>query len=82
MVTVMSFFPKPMQDEEWVYRALYNGISGTKAHLTWYVGTIVNFGTIYGPLSAFFVFLLWVFYSSCIFLIGAEMVHNLSPAKK
>ncbi|OGW41098.1 MAG: hypothetical protein A2Y97_12360 [Nitrospirae bacterium RBG_13_39_12] len=43
---------------------------------TWYVGTIVVYGTIYGPLTAFVVFLLWVFYSSCIFLIGAEVVHN------
>jgi membrane protein len=48
---------------------------------TWYVGTVVQFGTIYGPLTAFFVFLLWVFYSSCIFLIGAEVVHNLSELK-
>lgn len=43
---------------------------------TWYVGTVIEFGTIYGPLTAFVVFLLWVFYSSCIFLIGAEIVHN------
>jgi membrane protein len=43
---------------------------------TYYVGTIVQFGTIYGSLTAFVVFLLWVFYSSCIFLIGAEVVHN------
>jgi len=49
---------------------------------TWYVGTIVKFGTIYGPLTAFIVFLLWVFYSSCIFLIGAEVVHNQGQYKK
>ncbi len=49
---------------------------------TWYVGTVVEFGTIYGPLTAFVIFLLWVFYSSCIFLVGAEMVHNLSSYKK
>ncbi|MEW6570720.1 MAG: YihY/virulence factor BrkB family protein, partial [Nitrospirota bacterium] len=49
---------------------------------TWYVGTVVKFGTIYGPLSAFVVFLLWVFYSICILLIGAEMVHNLGTSKK
>jgi len=48
---------------------------------TWYVGTVVQFGTIYGPLTAFVVFLLWVFYSSCIFLIGAEVVHNLSAQR-
>ncbi len=49
---------------------------------TWYVGILLSFGTIYGPLTAFVVFLLWVFYSSCIFLIGAELVHNLIIAKK
>lgn len=49
---------------------------------TWYVGTIVKFGTIYGPLTAFVVLLLWVFYSACIFLIGAEVVHNLGHYKK
>jgi membrane protein len=49
---------------------------------TWYVGTIVKFGTIYGSLTAFVVFLLWVFYSSCIFLIGAEVVHNQGSYKK
>ncbi|MFZ5906935.1 MAG: YihY/virulence factor BrkB family protein [Nitrospirota bacterium] len=49
---------------------------------TWYVGTVVKFGTIYGPLSAFVIFLLWMFYSSCIFLVGAELVHNLSAVRK
>ncbi len=49
---------------------------------TWYVGTVLKFGTIYGPLTAFVVFLLWVFYSSCIFLIGAEVVHNQSKYKR
>jgi len=43
---------------------------------TWYVGTIAKLGTIYGSLTAFVIFLLWVFYSACIFLIGAEIVHN------
>jgi membrane protein len=49
---------------------------------TWYVGTVAKFGTIYGPLTAFVVFLLWVYYSSCIFLIGAEIVHNQGQYKK
>ena len=49
---------------------------------TYYVGTIVQFGTIYGSLTAFVVFLLWVFYSSCIFLVGAEVVHNQGNYKK
>jgi uncharacterized BrkB/YihY/UPF0761 family membrane protein len=33
-------------------------------------------------MTAFVIFLLWFFYSSCIFLIGAEMVHNLGISKK
>jgi membrane protein len=49
---------------------------------TWYVGTVAKFGTIYGPLTAFVIFLLWVYYSSCIFLIGAEIVHNQGQYKK
>lgn len=49
---------------------------------TWYVGTILKFGTIYGPLTAFVLLLLWVFYSSCIFLIGAEIVHHQGQFKK
>jgi membrane protein len=43
----------------------------------WYVASITDLGKIYGSLSAFVVFLLWMFYSSSIFLIGAEIVHNL-----
>jgi membrane protein len=49
---------------------------------TWYVGSVIKFGSIYGPLTAFIIFLLWLFYSSCIFLIGAELVHNLITYKK
>jgi membrane protein len=36
-----------------------------------------QYGAVYGPLSTFVIFLLWVFYSACIFLIGAEIVRNL-----
>ncbi len=53
-----------------------------KHFFTWYVGNVVLFGSIYGPLTAFIVFLLWVFYSSCILLIGAEVVHNLGMYRK
>ncbi len=55
----------------------------TAKHLfTLYVVNVFRLGTIYGPLSAFVIFLLWVFYSSCIFLIGAEVVHNLDVSKE
>ena len=55
---------------------------GAKHIFTFYVFKVVKLGTIYGPLSAFIIFLLWGFYSSCIFLIGAETVHNLEVRKK
>lgn len=36
-----------------------------------------RFGNIYGPLTAFVIFLLWIFIAACIFLLGAEIVNNL-----
>lgn len=49
---------------------------------TWYVRSVVELGKIYGPLTAFISFLLWVFYSSSIFLIGAEIVHHSGITRK
>lgn len=49
---------------------------------TWYVSSVVELGKIYGPLTAIISFLLWGYYSSSIFLIGAEIVHNSGAAKK
>lgn len=48
---------------------------------TVYVVKVAKLGTIYGPLSAFVIFLLWVFYSSCIFLVGAEIVRNVEISR-
>lgn len=39
-----------------------------------------RFGSIYGPLTAFVLFLLWIFLAACIFLLGAEVVYNLGNA--
>ncbi|NJD56199.1 MAG: YihY/virulence factor BrkB family protein [Nitrospirae bacterium] len=52
-----------------------------KHAFTWYVSSVAHFGKIYGSLTAFVMFLLWMFYSSSIFLIGAEIVHNLQGQK-
>jgi len=52
-----------------------------KHAFTWYVSSVAHFGKIYGSLTAFVMFLLWMFYSSSIFLIGAEIVHNLQSPK-
>jgi membrane protein len=49
---------------------------------TWYVLGVAQFGRIYGSLTAFIVFLLWMFYSSSLVLIGAEIVYNLGRRKK
>ncbi|MBI5196560.1 MAG: YihY/virulence factor BrkB family protein [Nitrospirae bacterium] len=51
-----------------------------KHFFTWYVKNVIQIGTIYGSLTTFIVFLLWVYYSSCIFLLGAELVNNLEKA--
>jgi membrane protein len=88
LVTVTGayvFFPKTTEK---LSHALLGALFTTvmleiaKHIFTWYVGTVVVYGTIYGPLTAFIIFLLWVFYSSCIFLIGAEIVHNLTIHRK
>ncbi len=57
-------------------------LEAAKHLFTFYVVRITRLGTIYGPLSAFVFFLLWLYYSSCIFLIGAEFVHNLQSENK
>lgn len=57
-------------------------LEAAKYFFTFYVVEVAKFGAIYGSLSAFVIFLLWIFYSSCIFLIGAEIVHNKGNAGK
>jgi membrane protein len=49
---------------------------------TWYVSSFAQLGKIYGPLTAFISFLLWIFYASAIFLVGAEIVHNAGIVRK
>jgi len=49
---------------------------------TWYVEDIARLGRVYGPLTAVIVFLLWMFYSSSLFLIGAEIVYNSGRTRK
>lgn len=49
-----------------------------KHFFTWYVKNVIQFGTIYGSLTTFILFLLWVYYLSCIFLFGGEFVSNMN----
>jgi YihY family inner membrane protein len=49
-----------------------------KHFFTWYVKNVIHFGAIYGSLTTFILFLLWVYYLSIIFLFGGEFVNNLN----
>lgn len=55
----------------------------TAKHLfTFYMTVkISRLGAIYGSLTAIVTFLMWLFYSSSIFLVGAELVQNLGNRK-
>jgi membrane protein len=53
-------------------------LEAAKHLFTWYVLNVRNLGAVYGSLSAFVVFLLWIYFSSSIFLLGGEIVHNLT----
>jgi YihY family inner membrane protein len=60
--------------------ALFTAVlfEAAKHVFTYYiVMKITEFGNVYGPLSAVVIFLLWIFFAACIFLLGAELVHNL-----
>jgi membrane protein len=51
-------------------------------HLFTFVVTNIGYiGTIYGSLTTFILFLLWMYYLSCIFLLGGQFVNNLSNNK-
>ena len=57
-------------------------LEGARHLFTFYVVTAATqFGAIYGSLSSLVIFLLWIFYASCIFLIGAEMVEILTATR-
>ncbi|HIJ59430.1 MAG TPA: YihY/virulence factor BrkB family protein [Nitrospirae bacterium] len=49
---------------------------------TIYVTKLLQFGSIYGPLTAFVIFLIWIYYSSCILLMGAEFIHNVESNQR
>ena len=57
-------------------------LEAAKHLFTWYVATVSKLGTMYGSLAVFVTFLLWMYYSWSIFLIGAEIVHNMGLVRK
>ena len=40
---------------------------------SWYVNNVAHFGATYGPLSAFIAYMLWVWVSAMVVLLGAEL---------
>ncbi|MDA8432939.1 MAG: YihY/virulence factor BrkB family protein [Nitrospiraceae bacterium] len=63
-----------------LFTALFLEIA--KHCFTWYVVSVAHLGKVYGSLTAFVFFLLWMFYSACIFLVGAEVIRNLNGSKR
>jgi membrane protein len=58
---------------------LFEAAKHVFTHFT--VMQLYHFGNIYGPLTVSVIFLLWVFFAACIFLLGAEIVHNLDISR-
>jgi len=84
VMTLYLLLPRKMvKFKHAVSGALFTSIflEAAKHIFTLYVVKVSMLGTVYGPLSAFVIFLLWMYYSACIFLIGAEVVHNLSASR-
>ncbi len=52
-------------------------LEAAKHIFTILIGEVFDLGLIYGSLTVSIIFFLWVYYSWCIFLIGAETVHLL-----
>jgi membrane protein len=64
-----------------IFYALF--VEAAKHIFTLYaIAKVSQLGNIYGPLTAIVIFLLWVFYAACLFLVGAELVRNLGVAKQ
>ncbi len=85
VTTLYIFLPKKrIRLNHALSGALFTAVflEAAKHLFTLYVVQVAKLGTIYGPLSAFVIFLLWMFYSSSIFLIGAEVVNNLDSGKE
>lgn len=85
MIVVYLFLPKvKIRIKPVIFGSLFVSIMFeiVKHFFTFYVVKVAKLGAIYGPISAFVIFLLWVFYSSSIFLVGAEIVHMLNTSRK
>jgi len=64
--------------------ALFTGLLWELAkHLfTWYVVHLAEYSVFYGSLSTFVVFVLWVYYSSAILVVGGEFAYFLEEDRQ
>ncbi len=64
--------------------ALFTGLLWELAkHLfTWYVLNIARYSTLYGSLNTLVLFILWVYYSSAIVVLGAEFAYFLEEDRQ
>jgi membrane protein len=54
----------------------------TKQLFGWYVLRLGNFSMVYGSMSTLIIFVLWVYYSSAILILGGEFVFLLEKKRK
>jgi membrane protein len=82
LYTLLPLKRTPLRDALWggLFTAVL--LEAAKHLFTIYVvSTAPQFGAVYGSLAGFVIFLLWIFYSACIFLIGAEIVSTLKASR-
>ncbi|MEJ2678441.1 MAG: YihY/virulence factor BrkB family protein, partial [Gemmatimonadota bacterium] len=44
-----------------------------KLAFSWYVTSVANYGSTYGNIATFVVLVLWIYYSSIVFILGGEV---------
>ncbi|MGH7254814.1 MAG: YihY/virulence factor BrkB family protein [Nitrospirales bacterium] len=69
---------RPTWRDAWIGALVFGCLWELTKHLfTTYVQTLSVYGRMYGSLLVVILFLLWVYYSAVLFLLGAELVHRL-----
>ncbi|MEO0135999.1 MAG: YihY/virulence factor BrkB family protein [candidate division WOR-3 bacterium] len=78
------FFPnRKVRFKEAYVGAIFTGTAWelTKFLFTLYVTRVVDYSKIFGSLSAVILLLLWLYYSACVFLYGAELSYVYARRK-
>lgn len=52
-----------------------------KLGFTWYLGTLAQVDRVYGPIAAIVGLMLWLYVSSILLLLGAELSHQLAQSR-